>query len=58
MDFSYSEEQLAARDIAAQILGDQSTPERLKTIEQQGERIDRQLWADLADAGLLGLAVE
>ena len=58
MDFSLSEEQLAVRELARQIIGDHSTPERLLVIEQQGERFDRQLWADLAAAGLLGLAID
>jgi len=58
MDFSYSEEQLTVRDLARKILGDQSSPDRLRAVEQQAERLDRQLWADLAAAGLLGLAID
>ncbi len=58
MDFSYSDEQQSLLDLAKQILGDRSTPERLKTIERAGgPRFDRELWAELAKAGLLGVGV-
>jgi 3-oxocholest-4-en-26-oyl-CoA dehydrogenase beta subunit len=57
MDFSFNEEQEAVRELAARILGDLSTPERLKEIEAGDERIDRKLWCELANAGLLGIAL-
>jgi alkylation response protein AidB-like acyl-CoA dehydrogenase len=57
MDFSFSEEQDALRELAARILGDLSTPERLKEVEAGEERIDRKLWAELGSAGLLGVAL-
>ncbi len=60
MDFNYSEEQEAARQLADRILTEQATHERLKEVEaaagEQGPFDDR-LWAALADAGLLGLAL-
>jgi 3-oxocholest-4-en-26-oyl-CoA dehydrogenase beta subunit len=58
MDFNYSEEQEAVRQLAGQIFGERSTHERLKEIEATaGEDgpIDRQLWKELADAGLLAI---
>jgi alkylation response protein AidB-like acyl-CoA dehydrogenase len=58
MDFKYSEEQDAVRQLAAQILGDRSTHERLKEIEAAaGDEgpFDRDLWRELAGAGLLGI---
>ncbi len=58
MDFSYSEEQEAVRQLAGQIFGDRSTHERLKQVEAAaGEDgpIDRELWKELAGAGLLGI---
>jgi acyl-CoA dehydrogenase len=58
MDFSYSEEQEAVRQLAGQIFGDRSTHERLKQIEASaGDEgpFDRDLWKELADAGLLGI---
>src|SRR5262245_28412717 len=57
MDLSFTDEQRALADLAAQILGDRSTLERLKAIEKTDERYDRELWLDLARAGLLGAAL-
>jgi alkylation response protein AidB-like acyl-CoA dehydrogenase len=58
MDFTYSEEQEAVRELARRIFDEQSTHERLKEIElaaaDEGP-IDRDLWRALADAGLLGI---
>jgi alkylation response protein AidB-like acyl-CoA dehydrogenase len=58
MDFNYSEEQDAVRQLAGQIFGDRSTHERLKQIEAAAGDdgpFDRELWKELADAGLLGI---
>jgi acyl-CoA dehydrogenase len=57
MDFSFSEEQDALRELAARILGDLSTPERLKEVEASEDRVDRKLWTELGSAGLLGVAL-
>src|SRR5439155_19498582 len=57
MDFSFSEEQEAVRDLAHQILEGQVTPDRLKEIEAGEERFDRRTWAELAKANLLGIAL-
>jgi alkylation response protein AidB-like acyl-CoA dehydrogenase len=57
VDFSLSEEQEATRDLARQILSDRVTHERLKEIEAGGEGFDRETWAELAKAGLLGIAL-
>jgi len=57
VDFSLSEEQEATRDLARQILSDRVTHERLKEIEAGGEGFDRDTWAELAKAGLLGIAL-
>ena len=54
MDFSLSEEQEAVRDLARQILQDRVTHERLKELEAGDEGFDRETWAELAKAGLLG----
>ncbi|MFT4822558.1 MAG: alkylation response protein AidB-like acyl-CoA dehydrogenase [Halioglobus sp.] len=58
MDFSYSEEQLEVVELAKKILGDQTEPDRLKVIETQTDHFDEKLWADLAQAGLLGVAIK
>src|SRR5580698_7219066 len=58
MDFNYSEEQEAVRQLAGQIVGDRSTHERLKQVEaEEGDEgpFDRELWTELASAGLLGI---
>jgi alkylation response protein AidB-like acyl-CoA dehydrogenase len=57
VDFSFSEEQEAVRDLAKQILEGQVTHERLKELEAGDERFDRKVWQELANAGLLGIAL-
>jgi alkylation response protein AidB-like acyl-CoA dehydrogenase len=55
MDFSYSEDQEALRELARKILEEQVTHDRLKEIEATEEHIDRQVWAELAKSNLLGV---
>src|SRR6185503_4414910 len=57
MDFSLSDEQRALTDLGAQILKDLSPLERLKAIEQSEAGWDRELWAELAKAGLLAASL-
>ena len=61
MDFNYSEEQEAVRQLAGQIFGDRVTHDRLKQVEaaagQEGP-FDRELWRELANAGLLGIHLD
>jgi alkylation response protein AidB-like acyl-CoA dehydrogenase len=58
MDFTPTPEATEAAELAARILTDRCTPERLRAVESAGEaRFDRDLWRELAGAGLLGLAV-
>jgi 3-oxocholest-4-en-26-oyl-CoA dehydrogenase beta subunit len=57
MDFTFTAEQDEAAGLAAQILRDGATNERLKAVEAEGSRFDIELWQDLSDAGLLALAV-
>ncbi|MGW7084873.1 acyl-CoA dehydrogenase family protein [Streptomyces sp. NPDC054871] len=54
MDFTPTEEQAAARDLAGEIFGDLATPERLTAA---GTASDAELWKALCAAGLPG-AVE
>ncbi len=61
MDFSYSEEQEAVRQLAGQIFGERSTHDRLKQVEAEaGDEgpFDRDLWRELASAGLLGIHLD
>ncbi len=57
MDFHFSEEQLAVSEAATGVFTGLVDPERIGTIEQSDDRIDRALWQALADADLLGIAV-
>jgi alkylation response protein AidB-like acyl-CoA dehydrogenase len=59
MDFSFSEEQEAVRDLAGRIFTDLATNERLRELENEpdGDYFDRKLWSELAAAGLLGIAL-
>jgi alkylation response protein AidB-like acyl-CoA dehydrogenase len=58
MDFSFSEEQEAIAGLAKQILGDKATLERMTELEKSAEpRFDRDLWQEMATAGLVGIAV-
>jgi alkylation response protein AidB-like acyl-CoA dehydrogenase len=57
MDFSFSDEQNALREVARKILEAECAPDRLREIERSDERIDRRLWSELAKANLLGAAL-
>ncbi len=57
MDFSFNEEQTDLQGLAKQILENEVTNERLKETEAGDTNFDRALWAKLADAGLLGIAI-
>ena len=60
MDFSLDEEQQAVRDLASRIFTERATPERLRELELADDPagpFDPQLWSDLAEAGLLGIAL-
>ena len=57
MDFTFTEEQDAVRDLAAQIFAGHATTERVKQVEASERRVDHELWRALADAGLLAIAV-
>ena len=57
MDFHFSEEQTTLRELAREILEKELDLERLKEVEAEGDWFDRELWAKLAEANLLGLAV-
>ncbi|MFG2027054.1 acyl-CoA dehydrogenase family protein [Streptomyces sp. NPDC048825] len=55
MDFTPTQEQAAARELAARIFGDLSTPERLAAA---GTGSDAELWKALCEAGLLAAVEE
>jgi alkylation response protein AidB-like acyl-CoA dehydrogenase len=57
MDFSFSEDQIAIRDLSRQILGDRLTDDHVKSRARDPEWYDGELWAALGEASLLGVAV-
>ncbi len=58
MDFSYTEEQQAIFDLAAQILQNGASQERLREIEDAaGPRFDPELWDRFGEAGLVGVGI-
>lgn len=57
MDFTYTEEQDAVRELAARILTEQLPPERLRELEVEDRWYADDVWRALADAGLLGIGL-
>ena len=57
MDFSFNEEQEDLKGLVEKILAGELTPERLKEAEAGDDNFDRELWKQLAEAGVLGIAV-
>jgi hypothetical protein len=57
MDFNFTEEQTMLRDLAREILEQEFTQETLRAIEKDPDWIARDVWQNLAEANLLGLAV-
>jgi alkylation response protein AidB-like acyl-CoA dehydrogenase len=57
MDFSLSEEQQALSGLAARILADRMSLQHLKARDRSDDWYDRDTWAELAKANLLGVAL-
>src|SRR3954470_20885175 len=57
MDFTPTPGQVDAGALARQILGDRCTTDRLAEVEKGGDRFDRELWREIGEAGLIGLAL-
>ncbi len=58
MDFSLNDEQQAIAELATQLLADLATQARLRELENTDDLVfDRDLWAQLAEADLLGVAI-
>jgi len=58
MDFALTEGQQTIRELAARVFADCCTPEHLRQVEDSDSSgFDRQLWATLAEAGLLGACI-
>ena len=60
MRFSLTESQAQIKELANKILQEQVTEQRLRELDGRdvGQRFDRDVWQQLADAGLLGIAIE
>ena len=59
MDFGFSEQQREVQTLARQILSREVSPEKLAAYDEfRAERFDAELWGKLAEAGLLGVAVD
>ena len=57
MDFTFDEEERAVQQAAEGLFAGLSTPDRVQEVEGTEDRFDRQLWAELARADLIGLTV-
>lgn len=57
MDFTFSEDQNAIRELAHQIFTDRSTDDFLLAHDRRGDTYDNALWSTLAEQGLLGITV-
>jgi alkylation response protein AidB-like acyl-CoA dehydrogenase len=58
MDFQFTDEQNMVRELARGILAKEVAADRVKAAEQTASWHDARLWSTLADAGLLGIAIE
>ena len=57
MDFEFSEEQEALRDLARDLFQRESPPSRLRAMWGEEEPRDDKVWRTIAEAGLLGITV-
>ena len=57
MNFSFTSDQAAIRELACQIFSDRASDQFLLEFSRSGESYDEQLWRTLAEQGLLGIAV-
>src|SRR3954451_13296070 len=57
MNFDLDDTQQEIRSLAADVFGRLAIPSRLEAAEATPDRFDRELWAELARVGLLGVAV-
>jgi len=57
VDFTFNEEQRAVQQAAEGIFSGLVTPDRVQQVEATEDRFDRELWAELAKADLLGLSL-
>lgn len=58
MNFSYNENQIEIKALAEKIFSELANDERQKLIDASGSRFDPELWQQLAESGLLGIAID
>ncbi len=58
MDFTLNDDQQALVGLAKQILSERSTQKRLDALDEAGTWFDAELWKQLADAGIVGAALQ
>jgi len=58
MDFEWSEESRAISELASKILGTEVSEASLREVDQAGSFFHPRAWARLAEAGLLGVAID
>ena len=57
MDFSFTEDQESIRGLVKQLLTDIVTDDSLKALGKEGRWFHERAWAQLAESGMLGLAI-
>ena len=57
MNFDFSEDQVAIRELAYQICTDAASDENMLTFSRSGETYDNSLWQTLAEQGLLAISI-
>ncbi len=57
MNFTLSDDQQEITRLAERIFAERAAAERVAAVEATTDRVDHELWATLADAGLLGMAI-
>lgn len=57
MDFTLDEAEQAIHDLADQIIGDHSPHDRLRRLAALDDHVDREAWAALATAGVVGASI-
>ena len=55
MDFSFTDDQIELRSLAAKILADRCTPEHLRATAETESGTDLDLWRTMAEAGLISI---
>ena len=58
MNFSYTEDQIAIRDVAEKIFGDLGTDDQIKACYDAEKSFHKELWAQLANSGLLAATLD